>query len=231
MITYLKNAMGRHLRKLGTTIKENPYNKFIALIWFVEVTLHYFGLQMLDGESITNMMLLPLSVAISLSMTASAHFIGSALRRRSKKSIITALSLGILFLMIMLYIRNNVGASIALTLANWGFFGMIVYVSYLREEHQPYFDKVNRVKTLTLEDAHIQSGIESKGQSYDTKKLLTAENSKVYAANRVEEELDFINDTIAQTEGILQTVEAYQNHRMKQIQDIERNAHNTCNKH
>ena len=105
MITYLKNAKAKRQKRAGIMPKINWYILFVGTLGFVEFILNFFGLQHLGGENISNIFLLPISIALSLAMMFSAHYAGEALQNRLLKAAIIAFVLGILFLGIIAYIR------------------------------------------------------------------------------------------------------------------------------
>lgn len=231
MISYSKNTKAKHRKNSGTTDKRSKlsiYKVFIGTITFVEFVLTYFGLQHLGGESIPNGLLFPLSLALSFAMMFSAHYAGEALQHRQKKPTIIAFGLGGVFLLIIAYIRSAADGSFMLTLANIGFYGTIAFVSYLRAKNQPFFDKQDKVEKFSHEDAHIQSGIEVQETSHNDKEKMRIEDSEDYAANKAQKELDDINDSITQAEGIIASIDHYELQRANEIEDIQKEALMDC---
>ena len=230
MITYLKNAKAKRQKRAGIMPKINWYILFVGTLGFVEFILNFFGLQHLGGENISNIFLLPISIALSLAMMFSAHYAGEALQNRLLKAAIIAFVLGILFLGIIAYIRFISDSSFILTLANLGFYGTIAYVSYLRAEHQPHFDKQKKIEAKSMEDAGIRSGIEREQKSYEHEVNAIKIEGETYAAQRVQDEFDFIENAINEAAHIIEVTDGYETHRAKQLRDIEKAAYNACDK-
>ena len=230
MTTYSKNVKEKRQKRAGTTVRINWYLLFVGILGFVELILNFFGLQHLGGENISNIFLLPLSLALSLAMMFSAHYAGEALQHRSLKASIIAFVLGVLFLGVIAYIRYVSDSSFVLTLANLGFYGTIAYVSYLRARHQPYYDMQKKIHQKSMEDAGIRSGVEQEQKSYDHKEATLKEDSKKYAMQKVEDQYEFLENAISQAKYIIEVTDGYQTHREQQLKDIEKMAHNACDK-
>lgn len=233
MTTYMNNTKGSLQKDTGTTAKSKKINKyylFVGVLGLAEFILNYFGLQNLGGEQIQNGILFLLSIAISLAMAFSAHYAGETIRYRSKKASVITITLGIIFLFIVGYVRAVSNGSFILTLANLGFYGTIAYVSFLRAEHQPHFKMKERIKVLSAGDASIQSGIETEGKTFKHLKDSKQAQSRESAEKKVDKQLDFISDSIVHADHIIAQIAQYQMQRTQEIEDIKQVALNNCNK-
>lgn len=212
-------------------IKPNRYKLFVGTLGFVELILNYFGLQHLREERIANIFLFPLSIALSLAMMFSAHYAGYALRKRFLKASMIAFVLGTVFLGIIGYIRFVSDTSFVLTLANVGFYSTIAYVSYLRAEHQAFFEMKKEIETNSIEDAKIRSGIEREQKAYEHIADTVKAESETYASQSVKDDFDYIQNAMRETTNVIEVIDEYEAHRTQQLKDIEIAANTACIKH
>ncbi|CAM1360771.1 membrane hypothetical protein [Tenacibaculum litopenaei] len=228
---YLNNVKAKHQKKSGTIVKISTYTLFVGTLGFVEHILNFFGLQHLGGENIANIFLFTLSIALSLAMMFSAHYAGYALRKRLLKASTIAFALGGIFLGVMGYVRFISNASFILTLANLGFYATISYVSYLRAEHQAFFEMKKEIETDSIEDAKIRSGIEQEQKGYEHIAHTLKAESETYATQSVKDDFEYIQNAMRETTNVIEVIDEYEAHRTEQLKDIEKAAYNACVKH
>lgn len=188
-------------------------------------------MQALNGEVISNGALIPVTTAISVAMMFTGHHTGESLQKKSMKGFAIATALAGLFLFIVIYLRAISDAPFILSLANIGFYGTVACVSFLRAEHQHFFDLEGKIEKLTLEDAEIRASIENLQSNYCHQDSIKKDDSKSYAIKTVNTQIEFLKDRIDDAEGILQMIDQYGAQKLQDINDIEQSGLNTCMKY
>lgn len=226
---YLNNSKAERQSDAGLIDKIVAYWPFVALLGLVEWLLTYYGLQLLD-DSISNLGLIPLTSALSVSMVFSAHYAGEALREKKLKSITVAGALGITFLFIIGYLRAVTDAPFILTLTNIGFFGVCAYVSYLRSGGQHYFRLSDDIDKLVFEDAYINASLQNRLDKMEEAKVDLSEESTRYATDLHAHETKRIEHLAETSDYILECIEDYEHNSMSRIKLIEDSALNDLSK-
>jgi len=227
MKTYIANIikwLQRLVGSIGNWLKNNPYTLFKMLLVSVETVLNISGLQLLDGETISNALLIPMALSISVAMLFSASHLGESLLSKNKVSIYVAIGLGLLLHGALAWMRIAAKASYILICLNLGFYATVSVVAYLRAVNQDYFQRDKMISKLVI----IKGDLDSNIQSLENQKAFVEnsfeQDAKLYAKQQVEEELRELHEGLRLATNAEKKAKAYLSQRKRELTDIQNKA-------
>lgn len=142
------------------------YFPLIALFALGDSILSFQSMQYL-GEGLPNIALLWLTFLVAAGIAVGAHFAGSSIAKKQSKPFWISLVVSMFFVLVLVWLRLDVQASLTLSLLNFGFFGLASVISYKRYSTQDYFTLISDIKALENRKAILEGEIASEQGELD----------------------------------------------------------------